>query len=145
MLLDELVKLTERHRLACPLYRDYTDSTFADVAVAGSLADIPYLPVRAFKQFELKSVQDADVYKVMRSSGTSGSYSRIFLTAPRRNARPWRSASALPNISGLGAFPCWSSTARRPLRTDYRSPRGQPGSMDFPCFRAGAALPLMNG
>ena len=35
MLLDELVKLTERHRLACPLYRDYTDSTFADVAVAG--------------------------------------------------------------------------------------------------------------
>ena len=26
MLLDDLVKLTERHRLACRFYRDYTDS-----------------------------------------------------------------------------------------------------------------------
>ena len=37
MLLDDLVKLTERHRLACPFYRDYTDSMFADATMATSL------------------------------------------------------------------------------------------------------------
>ena len=79
MLLDDLVKLTERHRLACPFYRDYTDSMFADATMATSLGDLPYIPVRAFKQFDLKSVPDDHVYKVMRSSGTSGSHSRIFL------------------------------------------------------------------
>ena len=79
MLLDDLVKLTERHRLACRFYRDYTDSMFTNDAAPTSLADLPYLPVRAFKQFDLKSVPDDDVYKIMRSSGTSGSHSRIFL------------------------------------------------------------------
>ena len=70
MLLDDLVKLTERHRLACRFYRDYTDSMFANDAAPSSLADLPYLPVRAFKQFDLKSVPDDDVYKIMRSSGS---------------------------------------------------------------------------
>ena len=105
MLLDELVKLTERHRLACPLYRDYTDSTFADVAVAGSLADIPYLPVRAFKQFDLKSVQDADVYKVMRSSGTSGSYSRIFLDRDTAKRQTLALSQCFAEHFGSGRFP----------------------------------------
>ena len=79
MLLDDLVKLTERHRLACRFYRDDTDSMVANDAAPTSLADLPSLPVRAFKQFDLKSVPDDDVYKIMRSSGTSGSHSRIFL------------------------------------------------------------------
>ena len=99
MLLDDLVKLTERHRLACRFYRDYTDSMFTNDAAPTSLADLPYLPVRAFKQFDLKSVPDDDVYKIMRSSGTSGSHSRIFSTATPPGARQWHSASVLPNIS----------------------------------------------
>lgn len=79
MLLDDLVRLTEQHRLSCRFYRDYTDSMFIGEETPTSLADLPYLPVRAFKQFDLKSVPDDQVYKVMRSSGTSGSHSRIFL------------------------------------------------------------------
>lgn len=79
MLLDDLVKLTEQHRLACPVYRNYTDTVFNSTKVPTSLAELPYLPVRAFKQFDLKSIPDDHVYKVMRSSGTSGSHSRIYL------------------------------------------------------------------
>ena len=44
---------------------------FKDAAPT-SLADLPYLPVRAFKQFDLKSVPDDDVYKdhaVIRNVG----------------------------------------------------------------------------
>ena len=61
------------------LYRRYTQSLFPEFEAAQTLADLPYLPVRAFKEFELKSIQDKDVYKIMRSSGTSGVASLIHL------------------------------------------------------------------
>ena len=54
MLLDDLAKLTEWHRLACRFYCDYTDSIFTSAKTPTSLADLPYLPVRAFKQFDLE-------------------------------------------------------------------------------------------
>jgi hypothetical protein len=45
-----------------------------------SPSDIPFLPVRLFKQLELLSVPRDDVFKTMTSSGTSGQTpSRIFL------------------------------------------------------------------
>ena len=91
MLLDDLVNLTERHRVGCRFYRDYIDSMFASTATPTSLADLPYLPVRAFKQFDLKSVPDDDVYKVMRSSGTSGTHSQN-LPRPRHRQASDRGA-----------------------------------------------------
>lgn len=78
MLLDELNALTKHHHANCKLYADYIDTMFAGHE-ARELRDVPYLPVRAFKNFELKSVADDDVFKVMTSSGTSGAYSKIFL------------------------------------------------------------------
>jgi hypothetical protein len=78
MLLDELNILTEHHKSNCKLYANYIDTLF-DGHSAGSLAEVPYLPVRAFKNFKLKSVADDRVYKVMTSSGTSGQVSQIYL------------------------------------------------------------------
>ncbi|MCA0425702.1 MAG: acyl-protein synthetase, partial [Proteobacteria bacterium] len=47
---------------------------------AGAVADIPFLPVRMFKRFGLKSIPDANVFKTLTSSGTTGQTpSRIFL------------------------------------------------------------------
>jgi len=45
-----------------------------------SLEDMPYLPVRLFKDYELKSCKDDEVIKTLTSSGTtSQKVSRIFL------------------------------------------------------------------
>lgn len=77
-LIDELNALTEHHRSHCRLYGDYIDALFGREP-AKSLAELPYLPVRAFKSFDLKSIPDGEVFKVMTSSGTNGSLSRIFL------------------------------------------------------------------
>jgi len=44
-----------------------------------SSADIPFLPVRFFKEYELKSIPLDSIYKTMYSSGTSGKKSKIFL------------------------------------------------------------------
>ena len=47
-----------------------------------SLSELPFLPVSAFKNHQLKSIKDEDVFKVLTSSGTTGQeVSRIYLDA----------------------------------------------------------------
>ena len=105
MLLEELVKLTQHHREACQLYRDYVDSLFPEATRASDLRDLPYLPVRAFKQFDLKSVPEQDVYKVMRSSGTSGHFSRIFLDRDTARKQTLALSRCFADHFGPGRFP----------------------------------------
>lgn len=78
-ILDDLIALTEHHRAACKPYANYCDTLYAQDHPPRSLADLPFLPVRAFKDFDLRSVAEEDVFKVMMSSGTSGLRSRIYL------------------------------------------------------------------
>lgn len=80
ILFPELHGLTELHRERCPEYAAYLDAISYDSGKAKTLADIPFLPIRAFKELELKSIADDEVFKVMMSSGTSGQrQSKIFL------------------------------------------------------------------
>lgn len=74
----EMNRLTAHHKAHCHLYANYVQTVFGE-RDATSLAAVPYLPVRAFKTFELKSIPDAEVFKVMTSSGTTGEVSRIYL------------------------------------------------------------------
>jgi phenylacetate-coenzyme A ligase PaaK-like adenylate-forming protein len=43
------------------------------------IEDLPFIPTNIFKKFEIKSVKDNEIVKVLKSSGTSGSPSKIFL------------------------------------------------------------------
>jgi hypothetical protein len=76
-----LTELTEHHRAACPPYdRILSSLGIARGAEFGSVAELPWLPVRMFKTHDLKSVPDDEVFKVLTSSGTTGSgASRIYL------------------------------------------------------------------
>lgn len=78
-LLEDLIALTEHHRAACKPYADYCDTLYPNAATPATLADLPFLPVRAFKEFDLRSVPEEDVFKIMMSSGTTGARSRIYL------------------------------------------------------------------
>ena len=72
--------LTLHHYRQCSQYRRILDAWPFDVNTAVSYRDLPFLPVRLFKEYELKSVQEQDVVKQMTSSGTTGQQvSRIFL------------------------------------------------------------------
>lgn len=44
-----------------------------------NISDLPYLPVRIFKEIDLRTAGENDIYKTMKSSGTSGKQSKIFL------------------------------------------------------------------
>lgn len=81
--LTQILKgLTEKHYAQCPEYAKILDALRFDVHNVASYADLPFIPVRLFKQFELKSVPQEQITKTLTSSGTSGqAVSKIFLDA----------------------------------------------------------------
>lgn len=80
---DGLGRLTTYHQQHCPGYARMLDALGGWTGEAHSVAAIPFLPVRLFKELELLSVPREDVFKTLSSSGTSGQQvSRIFLDRP---------------------------------------------------------------
>lgn len=80
MLTQRLTELTEYHRKHCPEYKRMLDASGFDTNEVGSYKDLPFLPVRLFKELELKSIAFEDVVKIMTSSGTTGqAVSKIYL------------------------------------------------------------------
>ena len=80
MLKEELLRLTQYHRSHCTPYARMMETVGFSPAHIGRAEDIPFLPVRLFKEMELRSVAREAVFKTMTSSGTTGQQvSKIFL------------------------------------------------------------------
>ncbi len=80
LLKDFLVKLTQKHYDNCENYKRILDKLNIDLLQIKSTKDIPFIPVRLFKEFDLKSITDEEIFKTMTSSGTSGqAVSKIYL------------------------------------------------------------------
>ncbi len=77
LLLEELNQLTEHHVNGCDGYKNITTSF--GWGKANDYSQLPYIPARIFKLAKLQSVSDENVFKVISSSGTTGSASRIIL------------------------------------------------------------------
>ncbi|HNQ69099.1 MAG TPA: acyl-protein synthetase [Bacteroidales bacterium] len=72
--------LTRHHYANCNPYKIMMDCVGYDCNKEYNYNQLPFLPVRLFKMFDLYSVLKEDVIKTMTSSGTSGqTVSRIFL------------------------------------------------------------------
>ena len=83
-LMPMLQSLTEHHAAHCTPYHNVLNRVFggSDRLRMERLEDIPYLPVTLFKTHRLSSVPEAEVLKVLTSSGTTGQEpSRVFLDA----------------------------------------------------------------
>lgn len=80
LLTDRLAELTEFHRRNCSEYADILNMVSWEEWKIRTYKDLPFLPVRLFKELSLKSVPEGDIVKTMTSSGTSGQkVSRIYL------------------------------------------------------------------
>ena len=80
MLSKNLKELTMYHSENCKEYRNMLMNLGVKQGNIESYYEIPTLPVRLFKDYELMSVPREEIKKVMTSSGTSGqSVSKIFL------------------------------------------------------------------
>lgn len=75
-----LHELTRVHYNSCDAYHRMMDAIGLDIDNLPDYDKLPFLPVRLFKEFELRSCAKEDVIKTMTSSGTTGQQvSRIYL------------------------------------------------------------------
>lgn len=80
LFIPEIISLTKHHAELCRGYYDILKSYNFKLSNVKSISDIPFLHVRLFKQYLLKSINESEDAKLLSSSGTSGqTRSMIFL------------------------------------------------------------------
>lgn len=80
LLTKELTEITVHHKYCCREYASIIEAFGFDVSKISSYYDLPFIPVRLFKEYDLKSIKNEDVFKTMTSSGTTGQkVSKIFV------------------------------------------------------------------
>lgn len=80
LLLPYLKQLVLHHKSSCAAYRCFLEAKGYKQEMVTDLCEIPFLPVRAFKELELKSIPEEKIFKIMTSSGTTGQRpSKIYL------------------------------------------------------------------
>ena len=96
--------LTAHHRQSCAPYDRLCDRL--GVESSGPMHDVPWLPVRLFKEHDLRSISEADVFRVLTSSGTTGlSVSRIFLDTDAASLHSSLLARTLGQVLGPKRLP----------------------------------------
>ena len=105
MILQELQELTDYHRKNCGEYSRYVSTFFKNSGNIQKLEQIPYLPVRALKEFELKSINESEIFKIMTSSGTSGQFSKIFLDKNTARLQSKTLLKIFTDTFGNGRYP----------------------------------------
>ena len=80
IMIEGMKELIQYHFKNCSEYQNILGSYDFDFSCIQSISDIPFVHVRLFKEFSLKSITDDNSVKLLSSSGTtSQKKSRIFL------------------------------------------------------------------
>jgi hypothetical protein len=77
----ELINNLHEHHLANSVaYKEITTRVFRNEGSFNTIEDLPFIPVSAFKNHQLKSIDEGSIFKILTSSGTTGqSVSKIYL------------------------------------------------------------------
>lgn len=101
-----LSELTQFHYDRCSEYKAMINALFGGRNFGASIGELPYLPVSVFKEHRLKSIPDEDVFKYMRSSGTSGQIpSEIVLDKKTANLQTKGLTKTLNSVLGGQRLP----------------------------------------
>lgn len=77
---QRMAELTAHHYHSCLAYKNILDVFGYQIGETFNYKEMPYLPVRLFKDLELKSISSEQIFKTMTSSGTtSQAVSKIYL------------------------------------------------------------------
>ncbi len=106
LLTERMTELTDLHVNNCPEYRNMLEATGFDADKVTSYKDIPFLPVRLFKEMELRSVPPEEVVKTITSSGTTGqAVSRIYLDRETSSNQQKAMVKIVSDFTGSGRMP----------------------------------------
>jgi len=105
-LTEALNALTTLHRERCEPYARALRVMHPSGAPAASPEDVPFLPVTVFKTHTLRSVPEAEVFKVLTSSGTTGQVpSRIYLDRDTATRQTRALAHIMTSVLGPQRLP----------------------------------------
>lgn len=106
LLTERLLELTEHHRESCQEYRCILNAISYHNSKINSYYDLPFLPVRLFKELSLKSILQEDIVKTMTSSGTSGqAVSKIYLDKATSSNQQKAMVKIVSDFTGSGRMP----------------------------------------
>ena len=114
---DFLSKLTMHHKENCPAYAMILNKLFNRRVDRYTLEKLPFIPVRLFKELTLKSIPDEQLFKVLKSSGTSGQQpSRIHIDRDVSEKQTRTLAKLTSNFIGEKRLPMLIIDAKKTLR-----------------------------
>ena len=116
-LLPMLEHLVHHHTLGCKPFAQYINAAGFKTSHYQSIDEIPFLPVSVFKNHELKTVAEEDVFKVLTSSGTTGQVpSKIFLDKDTANVQTKALAHIVTSVIGQERLPMLIIDSKSVLR-----------------------------
>jgi phenylacetate-coenzyme A ligase PaaK-like adenylate-forming protein len=104
--LNLLKKLTNFHIKKCNEYKKIINLKMKNSIKINSIDQIPFLPADIFKFKNLKSIKEKNIYKILNSSGTSGSIpSKIYLDKKNSLSQTKTLVNLFKKISGDKRLP----------------------------------------
>ncbi len=77
--LNNIKKLLYHHYKNCAEIKNFFKKQNINLSKVKKIENLPFIPVKIFKKLDLKSIEKKKVFKILRSSGTSGDLSKIYL------------------------------------------------------------------
>ncbi|MGM9694708.1 MAG: acyl-protein synthetase, partial [Alloprevotella sp.] len=106
LLNERLHELTRKHYAQCEAYRKMMEARGLDINNLPDYEELPFLPVRLFKEFELRSCGKDEIVKTMTSSGTTGQQvSRIYLDRETSSAQQKCLTKIVSHVLGTKRVP----------------------------------------
>lgn len=105
-LLPLVKELNEHHKVMCSDYLKILDVAFDAKTEIEYFEDLPFLPVSIFKNFDIKSINDAEVFKILTSSGTTGQQvSKIYLDRETASLQTLALSKIVSHVLGKARLP----------------------------------------
>lgn len=106
LLSRRLTELAKFHYEKCGQYKKIIDMLGITLGETENYEALPFLPVRLFKELELKSIPTEEVFKTMTSSGTTGqAVSKIYLDRKTANNQQKTLVKIMNDFTGKGRMP----------------------------------------
>jgi hypothetical protein len=116
-LLPMLQRLMQQHQEKSTGFARISSATGFRQQAFTTIADVPFLPVSVFKNHDLKSIADTDVFKMLTSSGTTGQQvSKIYLDKQTASLQTSALAHIITSIIGQERLPMLIIDSKSVLR-----------------------------
>jgi hypothetical protein len=103
---DLLFELDSFHFLHSSDYKTIVENIFGGNREIKSIEDLPFIPVSVFKNHQIKSIAESEVFKVLTSSGTTGQQvSRIYLDKDTAKLQTLGLSKIISHVLGQARLP----------------------------------------